>query len=180
MNTEKLPIEDASDEQLRSFATSFLQLELDEKVKTRAQILGAITKAWPQPWIHVAAAPEAPVQAAGVVPTPKVEKLGFKGHYKDDPIVEVTVGTTAYPGGKHPASVSVNGSNNLVIQRNQRVAIPYRFYLALENAHEEHMVQDGVEVVATRITNYPMQVHKLPSDEEIAAWHERTKNVVLG
>lgn len=178
MTTKNIPIEEASDDQLRSFAANILQLELGDDVRSRAQLLAKIDTVWKQAFVQVEELPELVLQNDATAPVVPVQQLTAR--YADDPKVELTIGNTSYPGGKEPVPVSVNGSPNLVIQRERRVALPYRFYLALLEAHEVQTIQEGKELVETRITNYPVQIHKLPSDEEVAAWHERTKDVVLG
>lgn len=180
MTHDKVAIEDASDDQLRSFATGYLQLELTDKVKKRAELIAAIDKAWKQPYVLV----EQGVQPSAdqtAKPKPKTQYLGFLAKYRDDPVVELEIGETSYPGGDKPVPVNVNGGN-LVIPRGKRYGIPYRFYLALMNAHNIDVRQDPktLELQFTRTTNYPLTVHSLPTEEQKAAWHERFDNVRLG
>jgi hypothetical protein len=183
-DTEKLPLAEASDEQVRSFLTEFLQVELTpEQSASRAHMEAALTKVWTQPWITVAAEPEAAVQAAGPTasPTPKVTLPGVLAKYSDQPMVELEIGETSYPGGAEPAAVIVNG-DRLVIQRNQRTKIPYSFYEALKHSHQVDIRQDPntMQLTEQKVTNYPVSHLVLPPQAEIDAWVEKSSKVVLG
>lgn len=182
--TEKKPIDDASDDELRTFATDFLQLE--DATGDRNAIIGALKKAWKQPHILVplAAAPAADDELGEdteIIPVRRVPKDIGGQRYQNDPKVSLVVLSTSFPGGDEPAPVSVNGSNNLIIPRNTPVLIPYRFYLALKNAHLEDVKQDPAngQIKTTRSTLYPLSDVELPPRKEIEAWHERVKDSVL-
>lgn len=179
MNTVKKPIEDASDAELRTFATTTLQLELADSA-TRAQILGAMSKVHKQPFINIAE-DTAPMQAADAdAPKVKREAKNLTHRYQDDPVVECVVAKTSYVGGEEPAAPNVNGVQ-LVIPRDILVKIPYRFYLALKDSHEDiTRPNDRGQPVTTRINNFPMSDVVMPPKAEIEAWFERTKDKVLG
>lgn len=174
----KIPLEDATDAQLRDHLTTFLQVELDDKVQTRAQLLAALaTAGWTQPHIFVAEEPAMELASEQIV-TPQAQARDLTARYEDDPVVELRIGKTGYPGGEHPASPIVNG-RRLVIQRDVLVKIPYRYYLVLANAHEDQTRADPKgHPVTTRVTNFPLHDVKLPPQAEIDAWHERTKDAV--
>lgn len=177
---DKVAIDDASDDQLRSFATGYLQLELDDKVKTRAQIIAAIDKAWKNPFVLVQQGLQ-PVSTQAQAPEPKAQFIGFLAKYRDDPPVELTIGKTGYPGGDKPVPVNVNGGN-IVIPRGRAYVIPYRFYLALCNAHSVDVTQDPktMELQFNQTTNYPLQNIKLPPQADIDAWHKKFDSIPLG
>lgn len=180
MSTRQTPIEEATDDQLRSFLTTFLQIEVGPTVNSRAKLLAELSRAWKQPFIHVGEDAELVLQDSDVAPSPVVKDLSAL--YQDDPKVELVLDTTAYPGGEEPASPNVNGKM-LVIQRGVKVRVPYRFYDALLNAFEDKTVQDPNDpgkLVVTRVSNFPMREVKLPPQAEIEAWFERTKDKVLG
>lgn len=178
MQIAKKPIEEASDADLRAFAIDFMQLELAENA-TRAQTLAALSKVWKQPFINVTASDDA-VQGDSPAVQPKVEAKDLTTRYQDDPVVECIIGTTSYPGGEEPASPCVNGKM-LVVPRNIKVKLPYRFYDALRNSYED-VSRPGPNntITTTRTTNFPLQEVVLPPQSEIDAWHERTKDLVLG
>lgn len=181
MSIDKLPIEEASDAQLRSFASDFLQLDLSKSCDTRAKLLAEIGKAWKQPFINVAVS-DSPLQNdQAEAAKPQSKHIGILAKYKHDPLVELEIQSTSYPGGDQPAPVNVNGGN-LLIPREVRVTIPYRFYLALKGSHEVGTTQDKdtFEFHHRKFTNYPMTVFKVPSEAEIAEWHKKTDHLRLG
>lgn len=106
-------------------------------------------------------------------------------HYKNDPKVKVNIASDEMNGGSHPFPIGCNGMP-IWVRRDEDVEIPYRFYLALNNAVEKDfetytdpvtgMLKERVfERQAIRFT-----VRSMPSDEEIAAFHERTKDIRSG
>lgn len=101
--------------------------------------------------------------------------------YRDDPKVTVNIATDEENGGKHPVPVCVNG-DHILIKRNMPVAIPYRFYLALENAiQSDYAEEEGPNkttvLVETSRPAFRFTAKGIPSDDVIAAWHERTRNL---
>ena len=180
------PIEEATDDELAGFLTRILQVEGVAKLKTREKLLAAITAAgWTLPHVTVLVEAEREFQPdEGVAVRREAQELASlktSHHYRDDPVVEVEITETSLPGGNEPAYVSVNG-HNLVIPRNKVWKLPYRFYLALKDAHEVRVTQDHEtrELIYTKITNYPMNRGPLPSEAEIAEWNERVADKVLG
>ena len=100
-----------------------------------------------------------------------------------DPKAEITIAQTSDKTRSRDVQVAVNG-DVIIVQRGKRVAIPYRFYLALDNAIEK-IARDTDEInpqsqmpVKEWVDqpSYSYTTHRLPSDEEIAAWHKRTDN----
>lgn len=178
MNTMiQLPIEQASDEQLLAYAES---LDLTPKDKKRATLLALLAgPAWGKPFILVAKPPEQSDDQRAIVVHEADQRLEG-GIGSDDPKVLLTIGKTQQPGGAHPASVSHNGKA-MVIQRGIKVEVPYRYYLALLDARCADVQQDPntKEITESEITNYPLQVHAMPSQEEIAAWFKRTENELM-
>lgn len=185
---KKLPITEASDEQLKTFAQTVLQIE--NVSNKRGEILAALQQGgWTQDHIlvdghemdagsDVLAQFEEPEE--DFAPFAKVK--GF-GYWKDGPMVVLKIMSTDRPGGNEPAAPSVNGSAPLVIQRNQLVQIPYDFYLVLKNCvgtkvEPGEKVTD--ELVRTDYTDYPLSDVQLPSRAEIAAWQARTAGDELG
>lgn len=181
MTIEKLPIDEASDQQLRAFATDFLQIELGANVSTRAQILAEIDKAWKQPFINVESDDALLLDEQVERAKPAAKRLGILQKYPDDPLVELEIASTTLPGGDKPVPVNVNGGN-LLIPRETRVEIPYRFFLALKDAHEVELTQnkDTMELVKRRVTNYPLTIHRMPTEAEIAEFHRKVDGTVLG
>ncbi len=176
MQIEKKPLEDASDAELRTFATDFMQLEIAQSA-TRTQMLAQLSKVWKQPFINVAA--EAQAAQTGEV-KPEVVRKDLTPRYQDDPVVLCKIGTTSYPGGEEPAAPNVNGIQ-LVVPRQVPLRLPYRVYLALKDSYEDFTRPDANgHPVTTRTTNFPFEEVTLPPQAEIDAWFARTKDKVLG
>lgn len=102
-------------------------------------------------------------------------------HYRNDPKVLVNIASDPLNGGTHAFPITV-GPDLILVKRDTDAEIPYRHYLALANAIETVMSQESNPVTgrlmdlesdqnAVRFT-----VKRLPSAEEIAAFHERTKD----
>jgi len=184
--TIKLPIEEASDDQLRQFAK--LVLALDEtKLGNRQTMLGLIQSAWPQDFITQ----QVEVDAMGQVQDQSVTQeilpqQRLRGSIdEDEPRVTVRIMQTEMPGGRDPVPIGVNGVT-VVAQRNMDVSMPYRFYLALLNA--VRTVVDQIpdpnnprmrETIEIQVTNYPITVIKGADPDQVARWFERTKDLEL-
>lgn len=106
-------------------------------------------------------------------------------HYRHDPKVTVNIASDDQNGGSHPFPIGCNGVP-IWLRRDEDVEIPYRFYLALNNAIEKdfevfvdpvtgQMAEREFERNAIRFT-----VRNMPSAEEIALFHERTKHIKSG
>ncbi len=182
---ERTPITDATDQQLRDFC-ELQQLDVSD-AKSRADLLGILGPVWEHDYITTVSTPEpaedeafaTAQQTQAVEPVVTGARAGGIG--ANDPVVTVRIGHTPMPGGKDPVPLGHNG-RTLVIQRNMNVALPYRFYLLLLDAIRQEVTQHEKtgELEVMDVTNYPMQViGALPSDEEIAAWHERVDNELL-
>ena len=101
--------------------------------------------------------------------------------YRDDPKVVVNIGTDDENGGAHPVPVCVNG-DHILIARNMDVPIYYRHYLALKNAVQTDYRQEpgpngSTMLVSSNRNAFRFNTVEMPSKEEVAAFHERTKNI---
>lgn len=188
MSLKQIPIAKASDEQLAEYAAVTLQLDV-ENLSTRQEVIAAIGLSWPNDWITVEATllEEQLVredQAGRVVTEPQQRLRGSSG--ADDPKVIITIGQTEQPGGRDPVPVGVNG-HTLVIQRGLSAEMPYRYFLALQNAM--HTNYDAVPVdgqpgkytlIESEVSNYPITlIQQMPSPAEIREWHERVDHLVM-
>ncbi len=181
---QKKPIAKASDAELRDFAELVLQLNA-EGCGTRARLLALIRPAWPADYIFVEAADAAAAgdgeepQADAARPQAQV-KLAGGGGSKDDPKWLIRISATELTGGKDPVPVGVNG-HIVVIQRNMEVEVPHRYIEALRNAVRVSVAQDPrtQEFTLSAFTNYPLEIIERPSRDEIEAFRERTKDLVL-
>lgn len=179
------PLAQASDEEIRDFC-EVMQLDVS-KAKSRAGLLGVLGSAWDKDYIPTTAVQaiqadeelEAKAQQTdAVVPVATQRVSGGPG--ANDPIVVLKIQKTSLPGGRDPVPVSVNGVAK-VIQRELVAQVPYRFYLALQDALREEVTQDFEtgDLRTDEVTNYPMQVMAMPSAEEIAEFHRRTDGELM-
>lgn len=106
-------------------------------------------------------------------------------HYSNDPKVIINIASDDMNGGSRPFPIGVNGVP-IWVRRDEDVAIPYRFYLALKNA-----VEKDFEVYTDPVTGllkerqFERQAHRftvvsMPSKQEIDAFHERTRHIKNG
>lgn len=177
----KIKIDLATEAQLRDFAEVTLQLGGADKAAP-ADLKAMVRNAWPNDFIYadVAELPQDDAeQSEEVRAVAQIKALGSGG--RDDPKWIVEIASTELPGGKDPVPVSVNG-HNVLIQRNMPVEIPHRYIEALRKAVRISMRQDldTNKTTRTSFTNYPIGiVHDQPTQQEIADWFERTKDLEL-
>ena len=109
------------------------------------------------------------------------ETGALTANYRHDPKVIVNIASDSENGGSHPVPVCVNG-DHILIKRNADVAIPYRFYVALNNAVQTDLRQETNEQTGKIYTVFEerqairFSSKGVPSDDEIAAWHKRTRD----
>lgn len=184
MAIKKIPISDATDEQLRDFA-EMQQLDVSG-AKTRSALMALIGPIWEHDYIPVSVT-EATVDEGGepveLEQTQRVHRpVGSVqgGAGASDPMVRLRIGYTTYPGGRDPVPVGVNG-HTVVIQRNIDADVPYRFYHALLNAIRQEVDQtpETGEITVTDVTNYPLTIISMPGTAEIRAWEQETSRELL-
>lgn len=113
-----------------------------------------------------------------------IQAGGDPGHSRHDPKVTISITPNKEAYGKH-VPVCVNG-DNLVLEVGKEVSIPYRHYLALKNAVEIVLTQEQDsrtgELIEVETPAYTIQfnVLSLPSQAEIDAFHERTRDIKSG
>lgn len=176
-------IDDATPAEVRLFASSFLGIPVEGQ--TDDQVVAAVRAATETDNIYVRVQPE-DQQQTGHPPLPPVvatvdenapTKLqGGLGH--GDPKVRIVLHNEEKDGvivSRHK-EVGVNGVVWL-LKRGVPIEIPYRVFLALDNANRDVITHNGEgEVMTQSVKNTPFNVERRPSDEEIAAWEARTAN----
>lgn len=201
---ERIKIEDADAKDLRYFAEVTMGLEIKDGTNA-AQIRAKLKQAgWQQDTIPARPAPPEPIVQQVFVPAPApspvAAPVALEGdtperpaavsrpassallHPASDPKVLVTIHKTDDKRRARDVTLGVNGDITQ-IQRGARVEIPYRVYLALENAKEKAAVPHETEInkitgepimVWEEVQSYPFSVHRMPSDKEIADWEHAT------
>lgn len=178
---ESLNINEATPDQVRRYAASFLGIPTDDVPD--ADILAKVTASIEGSTIFVDVA-EDPVDQTGSAP-PKVEGGsggGLVGSYgRDDPKVTLTLHAEERDGvvvNRHK-EVGVNGVVWL-LKRGESITVPYRVYLALKNA-ERHVITHTSEGEQREqvVLNTPFNVERMPSKEEIDDWHAKTDAVFV-
>lgn len=159
----QIPIESATKAQLRAFANHLgcPTSNFMDETKLRAAIANSGYDA-----AHIIGFVNAPTKAAEA-------RLIASGDAVAEPLVELTVHTSEGAGGKRAVFCGVNGKA-LLIPRNQKCKVKLRYLRVLENAVETkyEFDDDAKANVPREMPSYPFQVHTMPSDADIAAWHK--------
>lgn len=173
---ENISINDAKPDQLRAFAQSFLGIPVNDD--DDAAVLAKVRAAHDGDEIFVRAEPEETDQSGAAPTRVEIDKQGggIVGSLgRDDPKVTLTLHAEERDGvvvNRHK-EVGVNGVVWL-LKRGEVITIPYRVFKALEAA-ERHVIthtHDG-EVREQIVKNTPYNVERMPSADEIRAWHAR-------
>lgn len=172
---EKKNIDVATPDEIRAYAVQFLGI-IDTDANDD-EILAKVRAATEGKEIFVATAPEETDQAGSNPRDVEGRGGGLVGSFgRDDPKVRLTIHAEERDGvvvNRHK-EVAVNGVAYL-LKRGESIEIPYRYFLALENAERDSITHTSEgEVRTQKVKNTPYNVERMPSPEEIKAWHERT------
>lgn len=170
----KVALENATRPQLYHFAKA-MQLDVNFIGATEASLLDLIRKAIPG---------ITEIDAADSEPGPVLSNTtDIKStHYRNDPKVIVNIASDDANGGSQPFPICNNG-DHILVKRDTDVAIPYRHYLVLLDAVETVFRQETdpatgrPRTVESQQNAVRFNAKGIPSDEEIAAFHERTKDL---
>lgn len=198
--TQQIPIDEADLATLKAYAELSLGIEVKDGTNAkhvRAKILAAaptlthvpaLAPAQPGATVAtVAAVPAANPAAAEefhVSDARNFERPKYSlNHPNLDPKVRMRFHKTADKIRAREVTLSVNGFV-CRYQRGQVVNVPYRIYLAAENAKEMASIEtDEINPITNDpimgwepVYSYPFEVLLMPSDEEIAAWHVATRD----
>jgi hypothetical protein len=198
---ERIPLADADMPTLKHFAETLLGIEVKTGTNA-AQLRGKISAAAPE-LKDVPALPKPPEPMVMAAPPPApapAEYVPVEGenpalrpaaisrpasqalmHPNLDPKVRIKIHKTDDKRRSKEVTVSVNGAV-WRMQRGVEIDVPYRVYLALDNAKEKAAVEtDDLNPVTKEpimgweeIHSYPFTVRQMPSDEEIDAWEIAT------
>lgn len=173
---EKLALDDATDEQVRAFARTFLSLE-GADAKAIKQVRQDVKDAWPQNFIWILKAPEPQAAAPVFQPAPGIskEQIELKAgagiaptSSKNDPVVMLTISKTDQPGGKDPVFLNVNG-NAIHIARGMPQAVPFRFFFDVMQTIQRlwNWNEKTSEMTSEDVTRFGVNILKFPSEDEI-------------
>lgn len=176
--TKKIPLNEATLEELRFYCQAVLGVPVSHNPKTGADVFIAKIKAVKGQDFNTIEVPDETPEEQGAAPEgvpPQPVKKNVRalsaGSSKNDPKVTLTIPEQDIPGGKRAVPIGVNGSFFL-IPRGIKCEIPYRYYLALQNAVQTTYTQDKDtnEFTESTVPSYPHLVLQMPPQEEIDAW----------
>lgn len=170
--SERIPLEEATFEQLHAYATTILGIEV--KKGTNGPQLRSKIEATGTKEIILPDAPEQPSHEGAPPPRVGVKPKQIADVRKGEPTVELTINEQSGAGGKRAIPVGVNGVM-ILLPRAERIKIAYRYYVALNNAIKTlyETDQETGDVIDRDVPSYPFQVHRMPPDDELAAWLEK-------
>lgn len=180
----KIPLTDGTLPQLRHFASVTLGLEIPPTANTPT-ILAKIKAV--QPDLTEFDAPDVIGARNEGDNTPK--RADLKGqlstHYNDDPKATILIPSTRDKCGDWDVPVCVNG-DQVLVQRDKEVEVPYRFVNALRDALEQQIDQTPARpgqpaiITSRMVHSYPFQLLDMPSKADIAEWSARMSGAELG
>lgn len=174
---ESKNIDEATTEELRVYGTQFLGIPLEDNLSD-AEVLAKVKTANDGATIWIMPAPEIDQTGAPPPPVDVGQSTGglMGGLGRADPKVRLTLHAEERDGvitSRHK-EVGVNGIVWL-LKRGESLEVPYRVYLALNDAVRDGITHDSEgEVHHQMVHNTPFNVEHLPSKEEIADYHSRT------
>lgn len=151
-----IPIGEATEAQLRAFATSTLGFTIKESAKFET-VRARVEAAWNKPNIEVQESePDDAMIAAAAAPQAVTadQQTPAKG------MVRLILGITEEAGGNSPVEVGVNGKI-MLIPRGEEVEIPEAYFQVLQHAVQDKfdMLPDGGMAPKPRkVPLYPFQV----------------------
>ncbi len=174
---ETVPIDEATPEQLRSYAQSFLGIPIDGD--DDAAVLAKVRAASDSGTIYVRVGEEPADQTGSPPPAEEIKGGGIVGSLgRKDPKVTLVLHAEERDGvviNRHK-EVGVNGVAWL-LKRGEPITIPYRVYEALNNAERHVITHTSEGETKEQVVKYvPFNVVSMPSAAEIEAWHRETDN----
>ena len=183
MTTRTIPLADATEDELRRFATEALGLPVGPLAKSelirsriatcydRNEIILTVTEDDAPPVASEASTSPPATSAAAETPEP------VDGHPADvaevaEPWYIIMIPETETSDGTDPVPVCPNG-RNMFIERGKPQRIKHRYFDALNNAKQKVYEQpDGPQgkTVTREVLSYPFQVIEAPPQAELDAW----------
>lgn len=175
-------INDATPEELRTFAGSFLGIPLDDS-DTHTEVLAKVLAAHDSDTIYISEEPEN-IDQTGSAPPPVAGQTvggGLVGSLgRDDPKVTLTLHAEERDGvvvNRHK-EVGVNGIVWL-LKRGESITIPYRVFGALADA-KRHVITHTSEGETREqvVQNTGYNIENMPPPAEVAEWHSKYDNMI--
>ena len=151
-----IPITEATEPQLRSFAIDTLGFTINATAKIET-VRARIQQAWNKPEIPIQESkPEPPQAETKAGPQPVTDAQRAPG----DGMVRLILGVTEEAGGADDVQVGVNGKVMLV-PRGKEIEIPEAYFESLAHAvtHKYDALPDGgMNPIPRKVQLYPFQV----------------------
>lgn len=174
--TITVQFDDATEDQLRQFATEALGMSIHPMAKL-ATIREKIRTAFEGAEFTLTVA-DAPAPAAS--PAKAVAANAPDGPFGipvvAEPMYTIEIAVTSDVGGDQPVPVNPGSGRNMWIERGKPQRIKHRHYHALMNAmqtiYEQQRLPNGAlgPMVARDALSYPVQVKEAPPQAELDAW----------
>lgn len=183
---EMIPLEDADLASLRHYATTKLGLEAKHGANAntyRAQIRTVEPDCVAVPAVPIEAPRPAATPITEAVKSAKAPPAPYSlGRPENDPKVRLKINKTTEKHRSRDVTVRHNGKL-WRLQRGVEVEMPYRVFLVLRDAKERAPIPTdqsnpvtGEPIMAwEEIHSYPYELISMPSEQEIAEWHEATR-----
>lgn len=175
----RVPLADATPEQMREFATERLGLQLGPNPNIKPETLRAkIAAKWDLPDIDVRADQAGPPKGDQIGNPPvnhEFDQLtgGGVAPGGNDPLVRIEIAPQEGPGGDQPVFVAVN-NRAIWLPRGEPIRVKYKYFEVLKNAKtrigEQIAEKDGGGIRWKDIQSYPFTVLEMPPQAEINAW----------
>ncbi|MEQ9131099.1 MAG: hypothetical protein RJQ08_13675 [Salinisphaeraceae bacterium] len=154
MSDKKVPIQEATEPQLRAFAESHLGITIAANARPET-VLAKVKEAWPKDHIVVIGADDEGAKPEGAAPPP----VTADQQPDDKGMVTIMVQRTEEAGGDDPVFVAVNG-RGMLIPRGEWHPIPVAFYEVLRNAVKDiydALPDGGMNPIPRKVPSYPFQ-----------------------
>lgn len=151
----KVPINEATDAELRSFALDTLGMSIPANAK-ESTVLAKVQTAWGKPDILLPSSGEGDdADVVGTAPVPVTPEQA--GPTPDK--VRIIISVTDTPGGDEPVPVGVNGKV-MLIERGKPQDVPRPYFEVLSNAIQhkyDPLPGGGINPVPRQVPLYPFQ-----------------------
>lgn len=177
MNIRNIPIDEATPDQIRAFATGFLNLELASDATDDA-VLSAVLRAQPGSTLIFVKDEDEQQPEEAAAPPPEAFGNGMAGTLGQcDPraVIEIPIVESDDKTGEMDVMVGVNG-RAWQLKRGVPLDVPWRVVEALKltiATSVRHDMDTGEEQFSPT-KRFPFHFHSQPTQEQIDEWHRLT------